>query len=102
MAVPQLSGRQRRFLRAQAHDLRAAVQLGRVGLSPPALDEIERALDAHELVKVRLAAGREERPALVRELEESLGCAPVGVVGQVAILYRPHSDPEQRRIELPT
>jgi RNA-binding protein len=100
--VPELTSRQRRHLRALAHALDPVVQLGRQGSSVAALAEIDRALATHELVKVRLAAGRGERPALVRELEEGLSCAAAGVIGQVAILYRPHLDPARRRIELPT
>jgi RNA-binding protein len=102
MAMLELTGRQRRHLRAQAHALKPLVQVGRQGLTPAVLDEVGSALGHHELVKVRLAVEREERQALARELAEHLGCGAVGLVGQVAILYRPHSDPAERRIELPS
>ena len=96
-----LSGAQRRRLRALAHDGRPVAQLGRHGLSEAFLAELDRALDEHELIKVRLrGAEREERAMLVDELEQRLGCAPVGLVGTVAILYRPAADPERRRIDL--
>jgi len=76
-------------------------QLGRHGLSEAFLAELDRALAEHELVKVRLrGAEREEREMVVTELGERLGCAPVGLVGQVAILYRPAAEPQRRRIAL--
>jgi len=102
MSRPEpLTGPQRRRLRALAHDSQPVAQLGRHGLSEAFLAELDRALAEHELIKVRLrGAEREEREMVVNELGERLGCAPVGLVGQVAILYRPAAEPERRRIAL--
>lgn len=101
MAIPEpLTAAQRRRLRALAHDARPVAQLGRHGLSEPFLAEVDRALADHELVKVRLrGAEREQRTQIVGELGERLGCEPVGMVGQVAILYRPAAEPERRRVD---
>ena len=93
-----LSGAQRRRLRALAHGLKPVAELGRHGLSEAFVGEVDRALESHELVKVRLRAGRDERQQLLPELAARLGCEAVGMVGQVAILYRPASDPERRRV----
>jgi RNA-binding protein len=96
-----LTGAQRRRLRALAHDSKPVAQLGRQGLSEPFLAEVDRALAEHELIKVRLrGAEREERSQIADELASRLACEPVGVVGQVAILYRPAAEPERRRIDL--
>jgi RNA-binding protein len=98
---PPLTGAQRRRLRALAHDSKPLAQLGRHGLSEPFLAEVDRALEEHELIKVRLrGAEREERRQIADELAERLRCEPVGVVGQVAILYRPAAEPDRRRIDL--
>jgi RNA-binding protein len=101
MSLPQpLTGAQRRHLRALAHDAKPVVQLGRHGLSAPFLAEVERALEEHELIKVRLrGAERAERRQIVDELGSRLRCEPLGTVGQVAILYRPAAEPERRRID---
>lgn len=103
MSLPQpLTSAQRRHLRGLAHEARPVAQLGRHGLSEPFLAEVERALAEHELIKVRLrGAERDERAQIAAELGQRLDCEPVGVVGQVAILYRPASEPERRRIRLP-
>ena len=104
MSLPEpLSSAQRRRLRALAHDARPVVQLGRHGLSEPFLAELDRALEEHELVKVRLrGAEREERTMMVDELGSRLRCEPVGLVGAVATFYRPAAEPERRRINLGT
>lgn len=97
-AAQPLTGAQRRKLRSLAHGLKPVAELGRQGLSESFLAEIDRALAAHELIKVRLRADRAERAQLLPELAERLSCAAVGMVGQVAILYRPAAEPDKRRI----
>ena len=95
-----LTAAERKKLRGLAHALRPLVQLGREGLSAGALREIDRGLESHELIKVRLDAGREERPALASRIAESTGAGVAGTVGQVVILFRQRVDPEERRVEL--
>jgi RNA-binding protein YhbY len=56
---------------------------------------------AHELIKVKIAVERAEREQFVPIIEDRLGCECVGTVGRMAILYREHSDPEKRKIEIP-
>jgi RNA-binding protein len=94
----ELSGRQRRHLRALAHPLKALVQVGEEGISPGVVEAVDRALLDHELVKVRLREPASKR-AMARALAERCGAALCGLVGHTVILYRPH--PERPRIELP-
>ena len=98
MADEELLGFQRRFLRAQAHDLRPVVQVGESGLTQAALEAVDRALLDHELVKVRLREP-EDKKATARELALRMKAHLCGVVGHTVILYRRH--PEEPRIELP-
>jgi len=96
----ELSSRQRARLRALAHRLDPIVQVGKQGVTEAVAAEVERALLAHELIKVRLAGERDEREEAARELASSTGSALAGTIGRVAILYRPHPEPDKRRIEL--
>lgn len=98
--MQSLTGRQRKHLRGLAHHLDPVVHIGKQGLSEPVLDELETALDAHELIKVRFLIS-EYKKAQAREIEEQLGCERVGMVGHVGIFFRRHPDPEERRIEVP-
>lgn len=88
---PQLSGQQRRALRAQAHGLRALVQVGEAGVTGAVLSAIDRALDDHELVKVRLRQPEDKKAAAAR-LAEATGAALCGLVGHTVILYRPRTE----------
>ncbi len=77
-------------LRAQAHRLEPVVRLGAAGLSEAALREIDRALTAHGLVKVRAGKlEREERDAMFGSMAERLGAARVQVIGHTFVLFRP-------------
>ncbi|AEO42031.1 ribosome assembly RNA-binding protein YhbY [Xanthomonas perforans] len=95
-----LTSAQNRFLRGQAHDLKALLQTGGKGVTPAFLAELEEVLERHELVKVKVASeDRETRDALIAELIEQTGSALVQRIGHVAILYRPSK--EKRQIVLP-
>jgi RNA-binding protein len=96
---PDLTGAQRKTLRRLAHPLRPVVQLGAGGLSDSVLSAIDRALEDHELIKLKLAGERDERGSLAVEVAARTRSALAGLVGRVAILYRPARDPERRRID---
>ncbi|MBK9246294.1 MAG: ribosome assembly RNA-binding protein YhbY [Burkholderiales bacterium] len=77
-------------LRAQAHHLNPVVLLGAAGLTEAVIKETDRALAAHELIKVRLPGDdRDEREAICAQLADRLGAARVQVIGKLLVLYRP-------------
>ena len=85
-----LSPKQRRELRAQAHALHPVVSVGQHGLTPQVVHEIDVALRAHALVKVRVFSDdRAEREAMLSQIAEALEAAPVQHLGKVLILWRP-------------
>jgi RNA-binding protein len=95
-----LTTAQSRFLRGQAHDLKAMLQVGGKGVTDAVITEVGEALEHHELVKVKISAeDREARDAMIGELANRSGAALVQRIGHVAILYRPSED--HRRIVLP-
>jgi RNA-binding protein len=88
-----ISSAQRRALRARAHALQPIVQIGDKGLSEAVIQEISASLDSHELIKVRAAsADRASRNALLTEICERLGAAPVQHIGKILAIYRPAPD----------
>ena len=97
---PQLSGRARRALRRLAHGLRPLVQIGGQGLSEGVVAAVDVALRDHELIKLEIAHERDERARLADEVAERTGSALAGLIGHMAILYRPAPDPARRRISV--
>jgi RNA-binding protein len=94
---PTLTARERAHLKARAHALEPVVQVGHSGLSSEVVAEVERALTAHELIKVRVGSSdRDERIVLGDDLAARVAAAIVHRVGKVVILWRPRP-PEQER-----
>jgi len=87
-----LQPRQRKDLKARAHALEPIVQIGQAGASDAAVAEVDRALTAHELIKVRLAGDRDQRDALATTISERTGSAIVQQVGRIVVLWRPKPD----------
>jgi RNA-binding protein len=99
--MESLRGAQRRYLRGLAHGLDPVVQIGQKGLTDGVVGEVDRALDSHELIKVRIAGERGERDTIALELATRTQSVLAGQIGGIAILYRQQPDPERRKIELP-
>lgn len=95
---PALSGAQRRRLRGLAHSLQPLVRIGQGGLGEGVVQETDRALEAHELIKVRFLGGKEDLRDGSVKLAGDLGAHLIGTIGHVAVLYRQHDDPERRRV----
>jgi RNA-binding protein len=97
-----LSGAQKSFLRGVGQKLDARLKLGRGGVTPAFLTELQRLLRAHELVKLRfVGADRDERAALCVQVADEGRCVCVGAVGHTALFYRQHPEPDKRAISLP-
>jgi RNA-binding protein len=91
-----LTARERAGLKARAHALEPVVQIGQSGLSDALVAEVDRALLAHELIKVKLGgADRMIRASLTQELCARTGAAEVQQVGRVAVLWRPRPTEEK-------
>ena len=101
--MTQLKGSQRKYLRGLAHSLNPAAVVGQKGLTQGLIDEIEIALNASELIKIRFQDHKEKevKTALTEEICKATRSELAGMVGHVAILYRRHPNPEKRQITLP-
>ena len=86
----QLTERQKKFLRKSAHNLKPVVTVGDKGLTDTLINELNGALNHHELIKVKVRAGdRDARDELIAELAEKLVATLISRVGNIAALYRP-------------
>jgi len=87
--MPALTPSQRRDLRAAAHPLHPVVAIGHHGLTPAVLHEIDVALLAHELIKVRVFDDdRAARESLMARVCAEMRCAPVQHIGKLLVLWR--------------
>ncbi len=97
MAQIQLTPAQRKDYRADAHHLNAVVMLGADGLTPGVQTEIDAALNAHGLIKVRVQSDdRAGREAIFQTLAERLSAAPIQHIGKLLVLWRPMPEKEKK------
>ena len=90
-----LTNAERKELKARAHSLNPVVMVGSAGLTQPVLQEIDRGLTSHELIKVRLAgADRKLREQAAEDIAEALSCAVVQIIGHVLVIFRPLPEEE--------
>jgi RNA-binding protein len=88
-----LTAAERKALKAKAHKLEPVVQIGAKGLTDEVVAEIERALSAHELIKVRAGSlDRVARDRVFGSIREKTGAEEVQQVGKVFVIYRKRSD----------
>jgi putative YhbY family RNA-binding protein len=98
----ELSPHERRALRAKAHHLHPVVTIGQHGLTPTVLTEIDLALNAHGLIKVRVfLEDRDERELLLVEIADGLDAAPVQHIGKLFVLWRPQPEPAAEPAKVP-
>ncbi|ADL12115.1 ribosome assembly RNA-binding protein YhbY [Acetohalobium arabaticum] len=84
-----LTGKQRSYLRKQGNQLNPVVQIGKKGITPDLLKQVEEVLEAKELIKIRalnnsLYTARE----MAEELAEECNAEIVQVIGNVCLIYR--------------
>jgi putative YhbY family RNA-binding protein len=92
-----LSPKRRSELRSEAHKLNPTVIIGDKGLTDEVVAEIDRALKAHELIKVRAATDdRDARNVWMESICEKLEAHPVQQIGKVLVVYR--ENPERHVI----
>lgn len=96
-----LKGSDRRHLRALAHHLKPVVQVGKQGLTQSLIATVNQALDSHELIKVKFVDFKQQKKDLSLEMATQTRSELSGLVGNIAILYRQHTDAEKRKIRLP-
>jgi putative YhbY family RNA-binding protein len=98
MPAIALTPAQRKEKRGEAHHLDPVVMIGAEGLTAAVLKEAQLAIRSHGLIKVRVFSDdRTARDALLHELADKLGAAPVQHIGKLLVLWRPVDEAKEAR-----
>ena len=68
--------------------MKPALTVASKGLSKPVLTELNRALDDHELIKVKIVGDREERGEVIKQIGKIDATEVIQIVGGIALVYR--------------
>lgn len=98
-----MKGFQKKYLRGLAHSLTPIVMVGQKGLTPGVIRSVEEALNTHELIKIKFVDFKEKthKTIIADRIEAATRSELVSIIGHTALFYRPHPDPENRKIILP-
>ena len=88
-----MNTKQRQQLKARAHKLKPVVIIGQNQLTEAVHNEIEVALTAHELMKIRVnARDKEVRAQMTKEICHEHGAEFIALIGHILIIYRKNED----------
>lgn len=94
----ELTGKQKRFLRAQAVTLKPIVQIGKAGLTNEIKDSVRAALDARELIKVNLLQNTDSTSDEVAQAFEEMGFSIVQQIGRMVLVFKVSAKKENRKL----
>lgn len=94
-----LTGKQKRFLRSQAHHLQPIFQIGKGGVNEAMNTQIAEALEKRELIKVSLLQNTDEAAdEAALEIAQATNSEVVQVIGRVIVLYKASSKEKYQRL----
>ena len=96
-----IKGSVKKYLRAQAHHLKPLVIIGAKGLTDGLIASVDLALQDHELIKVKFGEFKEVKKEISAQIALLTKSELVGLIGNIAILYRQQPEPEKRKIKIP-
>ncbi|UJL44903.1 ribosome assembly RNA-binding protein YhbY [Virgibacillus sp. NKC19-16] len=95
-----LTGKQKRFLRAEANQLKPIFQVGKSGVNENMVEQINDALEKRELMKVSvLQNSMDDKDIVAEQLAEGTGAEIVQIIGNNIVLYKESA--ENKQIKLP-
>jgi len=96
-----LTGKQKRYLRSEAHHLTPIFQVGKGGVNEHMLKQIEEALEVRELLKVSILTNNEDdKDEVAKSLAKGTKSELVQLIGLTVVLYKPSKN--NKKIVLPT
>ena len=99
--MKELTTKQRAYLRSQATHIDTIMQIGKGGVGDAMVKTVSDALEARELIKMKVLENSGEAVRdVAEELAAACGAMVVTVIGNKLVLYRQATDPKRRKIEL--
>jgi RNA-binding protein len=98
--IMEMNGKQKRYLRSLAVNIKPIVQIGKSGLSNEILTSIRNAADARELIKVNILQNSDEVATDVAEAIEEMGLDVVQIIGRNLIVFKVSDRKENRKISV--
>lgn len=102
MSAEKLTSSQRAYLRSLANTIDTILQIGKDGISDNLITQIDTALEARELIKIKILNNSQCTPKeTAQRICDIIGCQSVQIIGGKIVFYRQAKEKENRKIQLP-
>jgi len=99
--MKELTISQRKKLKSLAHKLKPVVLIGQKGITESLVKAVDKALEDHELIKVKFIDLKDEKIELTEKVISDTGSFLVNMIGNTAILYRENPErPKDEKIKI--
>ena len=95
-----LNSRQKKNLRAKAHNLKPIVLVGKAGVTVGCIQSIDEVIESQELIKVKFLEHKDDKKSLSDEIAEKTNSEIVGNIGHTIILFRQNLDKEKQKYKI--
>lgn len=100
-ASMSLSQDRKKALKTIGHKLNPIVTVADKGLSENVLLEIDRALEDHELIKIKYTVGdRDLKKELIKQTEKASRSVLIQSIGNIGLFFRPAKEPDPKKSNL--
>ena len=96
----EINSKQRKKLEKLAHPLEPVVIVGQAGVTDNIIGMVKECLNTHELIKVKYNEYQDQKFDMTKQITDGTDATLVRVIGNIAILYRPSDDEDNRKIKL--
>jgi RNA-binding protein len=94
-----LKENQKKKLKTMAQNIKPKIQIGKLGLTPATIENIDTKLDDHELIKIKFNEYKTERIQITQQIVEQTEAEIIDKVGHTIVLYRRSRIPNRRKIK---
>jgi len=95
-----LNSRQKKILRAKAHDLKPIVLVGKTGVTDGCIHSIDTAIESHELIKVKFLEHKDKKQSLSKSICEKTNSEIIGDIGHTIMFFRQNPDKDKQKYSI--
>ena len=95
-----LNSRQKKILRAKAHNLKPIVLVGKSGVTDGCIQSINEAIESHELIKIKFIEHKDDKKTLSETIRIKTDSEIIGSIGHTIMLFRQNPDKEKQKYKI--